>query len=93
VVAGLIAQQFWIRPDNAKRTHRDRTPFRNKETARWCDVLDSVLAVLRTHAPDCRPWFQLDRGGDIQHVLRHAIEQNCLITVRSLHNRKMLDGV
>lgn len=92
VVAGLIAQQFWIRPDNAKRTHRDRTPFRNKETARWCDVLDSVLAVLRTHAPDCRPWFQLDRGGDIQHVLRHAIEQNCLITVRSLHNRKMLDG-
>lgn len=92
VVSGLLAQQFWTRSDRKTSGHRDRTAFRQKETARWCDVLDSVQAIFAEHAPNCTPWFLLDRGGDSQHVIKHAIEHSCLMTVRSLHNRKLADG-
>jgi hypothetical protein len=46
---------------------------------------------MQEHAPQCKPWFQLDRGGDFGDVLSLAYKQNLLVTVRASHDRALDD--
>jgi hypothetical protein len=51
-----------------------------------------ATARLAELAPQSRPWFQLDRGADINHVLEGAMQLDADFTVRSTHDRKLDTG-
>jgi len=96
---GLCDQLWWVRdkpvkarPANRKGSHRGS--FENKETRYWVDVLTRTQQLFAQHAPDVRPWFQLDRGADCWPVLALAIQMNLLLTVRAVQSRplKVEDG-
>lgn len=91
---GVCEQLWWARdkppmpaPRSRKGGHRAR--FRERETRYWIDALEQTNALFREHAPDVRPWFQIDRGGDCWPVLATAVEKSLLLTIRSNHNRRL----
>ena len=45
---------------------------------------------MRESAPQCRAWYQLDRGADCWPVLQLAVREKLLITVRSAYDRRLL---
>jgi len=90
-VQGLLEQRWWARPPKLakKRPRSFQGDPRKKETRHWLDALSLSEEHLRKNAPDCRAWYQLDRGADGWPVLQAAVEQNLLITVRSAHPRRL----
>jgi hypothetical protein len=62
----------------------------DKETRYWVDALIGVDALMAQHAETTKPWFQLNRGGDCWAVLQTAIERSLLLTVRMVHNRRLV---
>lgn len=102
VTIGLLAQRWWVQPEKPatkkkKKKKNKRSPkcfgdsYLERETRYWLDAIDDVSQRLREHAPDARPWFQLDRGADCWPVLSKAAEQQLLFTVRSNHDRRLQD--
>ncbi len=89
---GLIEQSWWAR----KRKVREKKGkscsrhYRKKETRHWVDTLSASEQRMREVAPQCRAWYQLDRGADCWPVLQFAITQKLLITVRSAYPRRLL---
>jgi hypothetical protein len=87
---GICAQTMWIR---AKRSVHgdchDPCPELASETRYWLDALLETRAVLAAGAPQCQPWFQLDRGGDCWQVLALAHRLDMLLTVRATHDRRL----
>jgi hypothetical protein len=67
----------------------DKRRPEEKETARWLSVMAHVRSVLVSLAPETKPWFQLDRGGDAWPVLLQGIEPGQLFTVRASRNRRL----
>jgi hypothetical protein len=61
-----------------------------KETRHWLSVLESVRTQFAGRR--CRPWFQLDRGGDAWPVLLEAHRSDIYITVRAAHDRRVRSG-
>jgi len=89
---GLIEQCWWIRRRKA-RVKRKRSfvwQYQKKETRYWVDALRSAESRMRQCAPECRAWYQLDRGADSWPVLKFATENKLLITVRSAYPRRIL---
>lgn len=87
---GLCGQQMWIRRERS--IHGDRhIAEQPSETRHWLDVLLSARSRLADAAPGCRPWFQLDRGGDCWQVLMLAYRLDLLLTVRATHDRRVED--
>lgn len=87
---GTLALECWVRSDEpCPRWKQDKRPAEERESHLWRRALDSTVAVMSEHAPKCKPWFQLDRGGDFGDVLSLAYEQNLLVTVRANHNRAL----
>jgi len=88
---GLCGQQMWVRRERSR--HGDchsPCPEEPSETRHWLDVLLSARASLAEHAPLCRPWFQLDRGGDCWQVLALARRlDDTFLTVRAAHDRRI----
>jgi len=90
---GLIGQRYWVQPaERSPKWKHDRRPASRRQSSQWKRVLTSSLQVMQAHAPRCRPWFQLDRGGDIGQVLSFAYEKSLLLTVRAAHDRAV-EGV
>jgi hypothetical protein len=89
-IIGVCAQQIWIRkaPSKARPWGACIDPQKT-ETRFWLDVLRDARAGFLAHAPDCTPWFQLDRGADCWAVLEAAHEEGLKLTVRAAHNRKI----
>lgn len=81
---GICAQHMWARDRPAEKGAV-------KESRFWVDVLLDARAALANVAPDCRPWFQMDRGADWWPVLALANELDLLLTVRASYDRR-LDG-
>jgi hypothetical protein len=54
--------------------------------------MKQATQVLKRGAPNCRPWFQLDRGADINHVLLAAQALDVDFTVRGCWNRRLECG-
>jgi hypothetical protein len=86
---GVLGRELWIRPEEGTKPKGGRctAPREARESHRWVTMLKSVVTQMDDHAPDCKPWFQLDRGGDAFAVLDHAVENNLLLTVRACQNR------
>src|SRR4029077_226886 len=88
---GVLGREFWLRsrtatPPSGFKSSRPRT---QRESYRWVTMLQSVTDQMKTHAPNCAPWFQLDRGGDCWMVIEHAIEHGLMLTVRANQNRAL----
>lgn len=86
---GLSAQQWWTRPHQRRRKHRDSLPAERKETGHWLEAIRQTRQVLAQHAPRTRCWFQLDREGDAWPLLMEAGMQGHWFTIRSGRNRRV----
>jgi len=92
VPIGLLDQVAWAReqPPKAKKRKCNRGDFREKETRYWVDALGRIQELLTTEASGVMPWFQLDRGADCWPVLKTSIEMSMLVTVRAVHDRRLV---
>lgn len=91
---GLCGQTMWTRTERSTAVNpkQDRRPLHEKETRYWHDVIEQASRALREHAPQTRPWFQLDRGGDAAAVIVEAvgISDAAWVTVRASYDRRVL---
>lgn len=90
---GVLDQRWWTQSEKPKKDRRKcfGTRYLEKETRYWLEALEAVVPRLEEHAPDVRPWFQLDRGADCWPVLELAVQNKLLLTVRSCHDRRLED--
>lgn len=89
---GLCGQTFWARTQRSKgRRKHDRRPVEQKETRHWLAVMKQTRDVMLQTAPQTKPWFQLDRGGDAWPVVLEGLEPDQLFTVRAAYNRRLWD--
>jgi hypothetical protein len=91
-VLGVCAQESWVRAQPSPHSKRRRSlPDVPSETLYWTQTLEGAYETLRSEAPNCQPWFQLDRGGDCWQVFTWARAKAALITVRATHDRRVGD--
>jgi hypothetical protein len=87
---GLAAQTWWARRGRARRKRIDRRALESRETHKWLMCMRPVVAAYDRIAPSCRPWFQIDRGGDSWPVLLEGLEPGRqLFTVRAAYDRRV----
>jgi hypothetical protein len=95
VPIGVLAQSWWARPNVAARTlkqcKRDRMKKkpREKETARWLEVIER--SAERLEAAGALGWFQLDREADAWPMLCSLASNGHWFTVRSAWDRLLAD--
>ena len=90
---GLCDQRSWVRDKRSVHSARRRASIHApSETRHWVDALESAWRSLAHHAPDCQPWFQLDRGADCWQVFACVVLHGMLATVRATHDRRVDDG-
>lgn len=82
---GIGAQSMWTRDS---KTPSQAGPA-SSENRYWLKTLNDVDDSLADHAPECRPWYQLDRGADWWAIYALAQERGLLMTVRATHDRRM----
>lgn len=85
---GLLGQAWWARTETKATKATERRAPEEKETQHWLSVLDSTRALFSTER--CRPWFQLDRGGDAWPVLLAAHHEDVYLTVRAAYDRRVI---
>ena len=89
---GICGQRTWVRQQRSAAPGTGRSgDLDHRETRFWLELLESCNANFAAKAPDCTPWYQLDRGGDCWPVLELAKRLELLLTVRATHDRR-LDG-
>jgi hypothetical protein len=95
VAIGVIGLHWWTRPRlvrkrTAKQKKQDRISksVMQKESGHWFRQLNAIVERLQRLAPQCRAWFQMDRGADIAELLLHIVQHNLLATVRLAHERR-----
>jgi hypothetical protein len=85
---GVCAQWYWAREKPSNRPKKSSsTDVENRETRFWLRALEQTAETFESEAPQCVPWFQLDRGGDCAAVLAHAKDNGLVLTVRATHDR------
>jgi hypothetical protein len=91
VPIGVAAQVWWRRPRErvVRRPHVARNASA-KETGHLLEAIDQVVGDFAVHAPRTRCWFQIDRGGDSQLVLRHLARTDHWFTIRAHVDRPVL---
>jgi hypothetical protein len=90
---GLLSQAWHVRGDvRSPNPRRDRRPLEDRESGLWTRCLREACEQLAVVAPETRPWFQLDRGADGNHVLEGALDLGADFTVRSAHTRRLDTG-
>jgi len=89
---GICGQSFWARKKGPtiKHTRKKRT-MAEKETRHWLDVIGQTEQAFSEAAPDCKPWYQLDRGADFREMLIWSAQANSLVTVRCTQDRLIED--
>src|SRR4051812_44877562 len=94
VALGLRGAGLWARPKSPPRDKRKgkARPVEKKETQHWLSVMQQVRKVFAAEAPQTRPWFQLDRGGDAWPILLDGLHQGDLFTVRAAQDRRVAKG-
>ncbi len=85
---GLCAQEWWTRgEETVTPAGKDRRKVAGKETKHWLAAVRKTRSALK--GTNCRPWFQLDRGGDAWPVLLDAVDSKSWLTVRACHSRRL----
>jgi hypothetical protein len=87
---GICGQRMWIRQSPSRNAGRSGD-LEQRETRFWLELLAESHAEFTRSAPDCTPWYQLDRGADCWPVLALAQQSDLLLTVRATHDRR-IDG-
>ncbi len=92
---GLVGQRWWARDQPLKRRRAVDQQCRSfnffkHESRFWLETMTAVEQRLNLESPNTIAWYQLDRGGDCWPVLQLATERNLLVTVRAVHNRRIL---
>jgi hypothetical protein len=78
--------------ERRKAARRRRAP-EVKESSRWGEALAAVETAFDTYGDGVQPWSQLDRGGDVDTMLRKAATDDRLLTVRAGQLERVLaDG-
>lgn len=90
---GLLDQRWWAWGAKLQKPRGKcfGKKYLERETRHWLDAIESVEQRLSEHAPGAKAWYQLDRGADCWPVLKSAVEQHLLLTVRSSHDRRLAD--
>jgi len=88
---GLGHQVWWARTKKRARKHRHERCLQEKETRHWLTAIDGVRAAWKEAGSPCRLWFQLDREGDFQELLRFTSQSDDWVTVRSGQDRRVRD--
>jgi hypothetical protein len=89
---GVCGQSMWTR--DARSVHGPRgARGKPSETRFWLGLLVQTQQGFSEHAPDCQPWFQMDRGADCWQVLALSQTQGLLMTVRAAYDRRVDDAL
>jgi hypothetical protein len=94
-VVGVLDQQWWARDGkkrvrNAKQGQCINGRHLKRETRFWLDTVQASEARLSDQGQNTRAWYQLDRGADCWPIFQLANEENLLVTVRAVHNRRVI---
>jgi hypothetical protein len=94
VPQGVAHQHYWTRPFQKKRSKREQKtkPLEERESYLWLEAMASVVKTFETEAPGCKPWFQIDREGDVASALVWAVDGGHYLTVRGKANRRLMSG-
>jgi hypothetical protein len=88
---GICGQRMWTR--NARSPHGYRGALgKQSENRYWLDLLTDSQDAFGRAAPQCQPWFQMDRGADCWQVLALCHHEGMLMTVRAAHDRRVDDA-
>lgn len=87
VPQGLCAQAWWTRDEKAVTRESSKRKLADKETKHWVNVLRQTRELFK--GSGCKPWFQLDRGGDAWPVLLEAHDDESWLTVRASCSRRL----
>jgi hypothetical protein len=87
---GICAQRYWRRSEKASPKYQDdRRAPRARESAEWMRTLRTAHERFTEHAPETKPWYQLDRGADYWQVLSEGVQLGLLLTIRAAYDRKV----
>lgn len=84
---GVAHLEWWNRPRYTR--FASYRPPRDRESQKWRDTIDAVIARFAEEAPGVRLWFQLDREGDMKTTLIPLVQSGHWFTVRSQYNRRL----
>lgn len=83
---GVCEQRMWVR--TAPSPHgRHGARGKTSENHFWLETLRETSRAFGETAPQCRPWFQMDRGADSLQVLELSTDLRLLVTIRAAHDR------
>jgi hypothetical protein len=91
VSLGLCGQVFWARNETKDKRHNRKRKLEEKETRYWFEAMDQTIEAFRLAECTCKPWFQLDRGGDFREMLSRVACAETLATIRAAQDRRVLD--
>lgn len=87
VPLGICSQRMWTR--GVRSTIGDRgARGKQSENRFWLELLLEAHREIREQAPECCPWFQMDRGADCWQVLADGARLGAAMTVRATHDRR-----
>lgn len=92
VPLGVAAMKWWARGPKPSQKRRQQLRTEEKETQHWLDNVGEVLRRFEKNAPSTRLWFQADREGDAQHLLKAFEASGHWFTVRSNSDRRLHPG-
>jgi len=90
-VLGICGQRMWTRDARSRHGQRGAKGAKSENTE-WLELLRETHHEFAEAAPQCRPWFQMDRGADCWQVLELSAELDLLMTVRATHDRRTDEG-
>lgn len=91
VPLGLADQIAWRRAERASRRRHNQRAFRRRESRHYLAICRRVHARWKAMGVAARPWFQVDRAGDMHPLLRWAVRERAWLTVRAQHDRRVID--
>ena len=88
---GIAHQRFWLRPRQSRQSKsvRRNKPLESRESYLWFEAMSAVTQTFEREAPSCRPWFQIDREGDVSSAIAWAVDGKHWLTVRGAQNRRL----
>jgi len=91
VPQGIAHQRYWARPRKTRSSRRLRRnkPLDQRESRLWQSAMAGVVGTFAAVGNGCRPWFQIDREGDVSGALEWAVDGGHLLTVRAQRNRRL----
>jgi hypothetical protein len=91
-VVGVLEQRWWARGEkkrvrDAKQAQCINGRHLKRETRFWLETIQASEDRLAENG-GTKAWYQMDRGADCWPLFEKAIEQDLLVTVRAVHNRR-----